>query len=61
MGYCEKHSAQKGYAIYARFNRSIISLCFSPFFVDKIEKNRLKLCTDNRKPEFIPPPEIKCP
>ena len=38
------------------------SLCasFSTFFVDKIEKKRLKFRTDNRKPEFIPPPEIKC-
>ena len=38
------------------------SLCasFSTFFVDKIEKNRLKFRTDNHKPEFIPPPEIKC-
>ena len=38
------------------------SLCasFSTFFVDKIEKIRLKFRTDNRKPEFIPPPEIKC-
>ena len=38
------------------------SLCasFSTFFVDKIEKNRLKFPTDNRKPEFVPPPEIKC-
>ena len=38
------------------------SLCasFSTFFVDKIEKNRLKFRTDNRKPEFIPSPEIKC-
>ena len=33
---------------------------FPTFFVDKIEKNRLKFCTDNRKPKFIPPPEIKC-
>ena len=32
----------------------------SIFFVDKIERNRLKFRTDNRKPEFIPPPEIKC-
>ena len=32
----------------------------STFFVDKIERNRLKFRTDNRKPEFIPPPEIKC-
>ena len=31
---------------------------FSSFFVDKIEKKRLKFCTNNRKPEFIPPPEI---
>ena len=38
------------------------SLCasFSTFFIDKIEKNRLKFCTVNRKPEFIPPLEIKC-
>ena len=38
------------------------SLCasFSTFFVDKIEKIRSKFRTDNRKPEFIPPPEIKC-
>ena len=38
------------------------SLCasFSTFFVDKIEKHRLKLRTDNRQPEFVPPPEIKC-
>ena len=38
------------------------SLCasLSTFFVDKIEKIRLKFCTDNRKSEFIPPPEIKC-
>ena len=33
---------------------------FSTFFVDKIETNRLKFRTDNRKPEFVPPPEIKC-
>ena len=32
---------------------------FSTFFVATIEKIRLKFCTDNRKPEFIPPPEIK--
>ena len=31
------------------------------FFVDQIEKIRLKLRTDYHKPEFIPPPEIKCP
>ena len=39
------------------------SLCasFSTFFVDKIEQNRLKFCTDNRKIEFIPASEIKCP
>ena len=38
------------------------SLCasFSIFFADKIEKIRLKFCTDNRKREFISPPEIKC-
>ena len=33
---------------------------FSTFFVDRIEKNRLKFCTDNRGPELIPPTEIKC-
>ena len=26
----------------------------------KIEKIQLKFRTDNRKPEFVPPPEIKC-
>ena len=35
-----------------------LPLCasFSTFFAF-----RLKFCTDNRKNEFIPPPEIKCP
>ena len=38
------------------------SLCasFSTFLVHKIEKIRLKFRTDNCKPKFIPPPEIKC-
>ena len=33
------------------------SLCFQ----QKLKKNRLKFSTDNRKTEFISPPEIKCP
>ena len=37
-----------------------LNASFSTFCVDKIEKNRLKFCIDNRIPEFIPPPEIKC-
>ena len=54
MGYCKQHPAQNGYANYPDLFAQVfqISLC-------KIEQIRLKFCTDNRKPEFIPPPEIK--
>ena len=34
---------------------------FPTFFVDKIEKKMIEGITDNRKTQFIPPPEIKCP
>ena len=61
MGYCKQHRAQKGYDIYARFINSIPHFCSSFFnFLcwQDWKKNRLKYCTDNDKPQFIPPLKI---
>ena len=60
MGYCKQHPAQKRLCHPCQIQQIHPLFAFSTFFVDKIEKIRLKFCTDNRKPEFIPPSEIKC-
>ena len=49
MGYCKQHTAQKGYAIYVRFNRTTLS--FRKFFNFLCWQNEMKW----NESGFMPP------